>query len=332
MKKYVIGFLIFLTIPFYIMFEYFSVFGNGLCFKEECFSTQASDWGNFGALLGGTFTIVAAGATISTLLFLIYQHRQMVQSISETTVNQEKVTLLLSSTTASQKEMAASMLMIATNQNESLRLNLELLSIHKKQQIHKEYMLLRDEFDMELNEILSIHGDYSFYKPHELFYKLFGGLSNTISNNELRLNDAYFEDVLYSSKELKAVATHIQTFDIYDNKLAEKCESLLEFAHGLAKGLHLNLNDGLPNSVQVKMEIADFKIFKVNKINEYIKLLDQVIYVIQRLIKDTKYISEGNYNDQHISVILNEYIKQNKERSLYNIGEHATNMMFRERS
>jgi hypothetical protein len=328
MKKYVIGFLIFLTIPFYIMFEYFSAFGNGLCFKEECFSAQASDWGNFGALLGGTFTIVAAGATFSTLLFLIYQHRQMVQSISETTVNQKEVTLLLSSTTTSQKEMAASMLMIVTNQNESLRLNLELLSIHKKQQIHKEYMLLREEFDMELNEILSIHGDYSFYKPHELFYKLFGGLSNTISNNELRLNDAYFEDILYSFKELKAVAIHLQSFDTYDNKLAEKCENLLKFAHGLAKGLHLSLNNGLPYSVQVKMEIADFKIFKVNEINEYIKLIGQAIYVIQRLIKDTKYISEGNYNDQHISVMIKGYIKQNEKRSLYNIGEHAMDLIF----
>jgi hypothetical protein len=310
------------------MFEYFSAFGNGLCFKAECFSAQASDWGNFGALLGGTFTIVAAGATTSTLLFLIYQHRQMVQSISETTVNQEKVTLLLSSTTTSQKEMAASMLMITTNQNESIRLNLELLSIHKKQQIHKEYMLLREEFDMELNEILSIHGDYSFYKPHELFYKLFGGLSNTISNNELRLNDACFEDILSSFKELKAVAIHLQCFDTYDNKLAGKCEGLLRFAHELAKGLHLNLNDGLPSSVQVKMEIADFKIFKLNEINEYIKLIDQAIYVIQRLIKNTKYISEGNYNDQNISVMIKGYIKQNKKTTLYEIGKHAMDLMF----
>ncbi|MDO7085707.1 hypothetical protein WNY51_07040 [Pseudocolwellia sp. AS88] len=328
MKTYVIGFLIFLIIPFYIMFEYFSVFGNGLCFKEECFSAQSSDWGNFGALLGGTFTLVAAGATISTLLFLIYQHKQMVKSISETTVNQEKVTQLLSSTTASQKEMAASMLMIATNQNESLRLNLEFLSIHKKQQIHKEYMLLREEFDMELNEILSIHEDYSFHKPHELFYKLFGGLSNSISNNELRLNDAYFKNVLHSFRELNVVATQLQSFDTYDNKLAEKCESLLTLSHGLAKKLHLKLNGGLPYSVQVKMETADFKIFKVNEINEYIKLIDQAIYVIQRLIKDTKYISEGNYNDQHLSVVIKGYIEQNETRSLYNIGKHSMDLMF----
>jgi hypothetical protein len=331
MKKYVIGFLIFLTIPFYIMFKYFSAFGNGLCFKEECFSAQASDWGNFGALLGGTFTIVAAGATISTLLFLIYQHRQMVQSISETTVNQEKVTLLLSSTTTSQKEMSASMLMITKNQNESLRLNLELLSIHKKQQIHKEYMLLREEFDMELNEILSIHGDYSFYRPHELFYKLFGGLSNTISNNELRLNNPYVEDVLLNIKGLKSLANNLQSSGSYENKLDQQCDSLLNVAHELAKGLHLSLKDGLRNSVQLKIGLGTGRIFKVNEINEYIKLIDQTIYVVQRLIKDTKNISEGNYNDQNLSVIIIGYINNNDRRCQYEIGRHVTDSMIRRR-
>jgi hypothetical protein len=331
MKKYVIGFLIFLTIPFYIMFKYFSAFGNGLCFKEECFSAQASDWGNFGALLGGTFTIVAAGATISTLLFLIYQHRQMVQSISETTVNQEKVTLLLSSTTTSQKEMSASMLMITKNQNESLRLNLELLSIHKKQQIHKEYMLLHEEFDMELNEILSIHGDYSFYRPHELFYKLFGGLSNTISNNELRLNNPYVEDVLLNIKGLKSLANNLQSSGSYENKLDQQCDSLLNVAHELAKGLHLSLKDGLRNSVQLKIGLGTGRIFKVNEINEYIKLIDQTIYVVQRLIKDTKNISEGNYNDQNLSVIIIGYINNNDRRCQYEIGRHVTDSMIRRR-
>jgi hypothetical protein len=331
MKKYVIGFLIFLTIPFYIMFKYFSAFGNGLCFKEECFSAQASDWGNFGALLGGTFTIVAAGATISTLLFLIYQHRQMVQSISETTVNQEKVTLLLSSTTTSQKEMSASMLMITKNQNESLRLNLELLSIHKKQQIHKEYMLLREEFDMELNEILSIHGDYSFYRPHELFYKLFGGLSNTISNNELRLNNPYVEDVLLNIKGLKSLANNLQSSGSYENKLDQQCDSLLNVAHELAKGLHLSLKDGLRNSVQLKIGLGTGRIFKVNEINEYIKLIDQTIYVVQRPIKDTKNISEGNYNDQNLSVIIIGYINNNDRRCQYEIGRHVTDSMIRRR-
>jgi hypothetical protein len=313
------------------MFKYFSAFGNGLCFKEECFSAQASDWGNFGALLGGTFTIVAAGATISTLLFLIYQHRQMVQSISETTVNQEKVTLLLSSTTTSQKEMSASMLMITKNQNESLRLNLELLSIHKKQQIHKEYMLLREEFDMELNEILSIHGDYSFYRPHELFYKLFGGLSNTISNNELRLNNPYVEDVLLNIKGLKSLANNLQSSGSYENKLDQQCDSLLNVAHELAKGLHLSLKDGLRNSVQLKIGLGTGRIFKVNEINEYIKLIDQTIYVVQRLIKDTKNISEGNYNDQNLSVIIIGYINNNDRRCQYEIGRHVTDSMIRRR-
>ncbi|PKH54251.1 hypothetical protein, partial [Shewanella sp. Bg11-22] len=68
--KIVILGLISISFPTYILYQYFQNVSNGN------FSHLNSDWGNFGSLLSGSFTLLSSIATLATLGFIIYQHNK----------------------------------------------------------------------------------------------------------------------------------------------------------------------------------------------------------------------------------------------------------------
>lgn len=62
-----------LSLPVFILYQYFHNVSNGE------FSTTNSDWGDFGSILSGSFTLLSSIATLSTLWFVIYQHNKNIE-------------------------------------------------------------------------------------------------------------------------------------------------------------------------------------------------------------------------------------------------------------
>jgi len=311
--KYGIGAVgFFLVLAFTAVTLYFVNFNvvGGVCLGERCFSTNGADWGAFGSLMGGVFTFVAALGAMATLLFLISQQKQMARDAVISLDMQRRANECALKTTEIQAK--------------TLELSLQIFNDSHREQAVNQYMMLFEQFKIELNEIELSAGGYFFKDPKELFFKLFGSPLTITKRGDMASNCTELnEQLIMSQGIINQAIEDISKHESYSNARDRSCKKLLKNFTYIVDLLGVVLEDGEWSTVRNRAGYSYRKntnIFKVDDIDGFIKLLNKIIFRIQRLFEHEPQEVHIYCFSFRVSCVLKGYIEAKNKHPMSEIG------------